>query len=553
LTLLQREEKAALDQQEKYSIFLQQLETISNGKVAIKDGTYVGKKKPAIFIQEGYGEFSKLPIRVLKGSFHPLYMKEQRRHLFKEKFKAGKYSHFPKAGSAEAIERMSRARKGLTLTPKELQEKSVEALYKKYGVKNPFSLKSVKDKIKQTNMERYGVENPMQNQSIKDKSISTHMQNNDGIGLGSEKIREKVMSTLSEKGVINVSQLATTQETIRNNNLKKYGVEWYSQTLDSKEHYREVFKRNNPDKLINNMTQTQFSMENDIPLSSLNRLIRDGLIADEIISKFTNYSKGSSLERIAGHVLDLDFFNKKTTTTGRRADFKLTDTTYLNIDGLFWHAFPQKSKTYHMDLRKEYEQDGMRLIQFYESELLFKAPIIKSMINSILGKNDKIFARKTILSYVEHKQAAEFLNNNHIMGVFNGRHVGLFVDGDLLCLVTYTIRDDILNIDRLCSKQGINVVGGFSKLLKFIEENNTFVKCNFWVDLRYGDGSWLKSLGFIHSRDTLSFKWVNPHTKEIFHRLKIRATTSNTQNQVAAQKGLFKLYDAGQRLFTKLV
>lgn len=50
-------------------------------------------------------------------------------------------------------------------------EKTKEAMLKKYGVENPFSLPSVQQKIKQTNLEKYGAESAMQNSEISDKSF----------------------------------------------------------------------------------------------------------------------------------------------------------------------------------------------------------------------------------------------------------------------------------------------------------------------------------------------------------------------------------------------
>lgn len=50
-------------------------------------------------------------------------------------------------------------------------EKTKEAILKKYGVENPFSLDFVKNKIKKTNLKKYGVENVMQNPNIQEKSF----------------------------------------------------------------------------------------------------------------------------------------------------------------------------------------------------------------------------------------------------------------------------------------------------------------------------------------------------------------------------------------------
>lgn len=73
-----------------------------------------------------------------------------------------------------------------------------DAFKKKYGVKNPFQLKSVHDKIKKTNKERYGVDCILKKPEIRNKLAV-------------------------ENGVDNVSQLPEVKSKVRSTMLKKYG------------------------------------------------------------------------------------------------------------------------------------------------------------------------------------------------------------------------------------------------------------------------------------------------------------------------------------------
>lgn len=59
---------------------------------------------------------------------------------------------------------------------KEKQHQRELKMLEHYGVKNPFQLESVKEKIKQTNLEKYGVEHSMQNEDIKRKTKETWMK-----------------------------------------------------------------------------------------------------------------------------------------------------------------------------------------------------------------------------------------------------------------------------------------------------------------------------------------------------------------------------------------
>lgn len=50
-------------------------------------------------------------------------------------------------------------------------------MFRKYGVANPMSLDSVKDKIKETNIKRYGVEWSAQNKEINQKQLIHKLKN----------------------------------------------------------------------------------------------------------------------------------------------------------------------------------------------------------------------------------------------------------------------------------------------------------------------------------------------------------------------------------------
>ena len=49
-------------------------------------------------------------------------------------------------------------------------------MFKKYGVKSPLQLESVKQQIKQTNLEKYGHEYSLQSQEVKDKGKQTNLK-----------------------------------------------------------------------------------------------------------------------------------------------------------------------------------------------------------------------------------------------------------------------------------------------------------------------------------------------------------------------------------------
>ena len=140
---------------------------------------------------------------------------------------------------------------------KEKQHQRELKMLEHYGVKNPFQLESVKEKIKKTNMERYGVEyvqqsdfikqkfkttcnnkygvdNPAKTKQAKDKMKNTCMERY-GVeySFQSENNKEKSKQTWIEKyGVDNPLKSDIIKEKVKQTNLEKYGVEYISQNIE---------------------------------------------------------------------------------------------------------------------------------------------------------------------------------------------------------------------------------------------------------------------------------------------------------------------------------
>ena len=262
----------------------------------------------------------------------------------------------------------------------------------------------------------------------------------------------------------------------------------------------------------------------------------------------------TTLEYKLSQIQEATRFNKKPAQLSKRylPDFQLNSSTFINTDGLYWHCELKLNKHYHFDMRLAFEEAGLRLLQFREDEVNFKFPIVESMINNLLNKSVKVYARKTVIKEVAQSEATDFLKKNHIMGNYRSKHVGLYQDQTLVCLFSYKVYKDKLKVERFCSLINHTIVGGFSKLLKHVEKLHPNLPIHYWVDLRYGTGNFLLNQGFVKDHDTLGWKWTD--FKNTYNRLKCRANMDErklTQAEHAAELKLYKIYDAGQRLYIK--
>ena len=151
---------------------------------------------------------------------------------------------------------------------KEKQHQRELKMIEHYGVRNPFQLESVKEKIKQTNLEKYGVEFSMQNEDVKRKTKETWMKKYGAdipfkdplidskrkktcmerygveYSFQSENNKEKSKQTWIEKyGVDNPLKSDIIKEKVKQTNLEKYGVEYATQNIEIRKKQLETFNK----------------------------------------------------------------------------------------------------------------------------------------------------------------------------------------------------------------------------------------------------------------------------------------------------------------------
>lgn len=355
-----------------------------------------------------------------------------------------------------------------------------------------------KNSIKKINMQKYGVEHPMQCDDIKDKHRKTLIKKYgvynamqiDGVAKNAAK---KMLSTKIEKGLIKVYNYKTMPELAEDKGF-------------SRSHFTKLVKKYGLEYALN-ATPLQ---------SNLEKLFEDWLQEIGI-----NYKKQY---RVANYI----------------ADFKI-DNLLIELDGLYWHSDAAKlDKNYHSNKRKVYIENGFIPLFFRENELINKFDIVKSIILNKLNKSNKIFARKCKVIELDNN---EFLIKNHLMGRGYGRIFALSYNNTIVSVMQVRrLTGDDYEISRFCHLASTNVIGGFSKLLKHVEKTIKMNSLKTFIDLRYGQGSYLTDYGFKHKHTYNSFYWTNG--KDVFHRLKFRGN-SGYENR------LYKIWDCGQSAFIK--
>ena len=190
-----------------------------------------------------------------------------------------------------------------------------------------------------------------------------------------------------------------------------------------------------------------------------------------------------------------------------------------------YFSLTRRDYLYHYDKWRMAKDAGIRLISipdFYWVDPI-KQGIIKSKIRHCLNMDNRIFARKCIIKEIDNKDAYSMYDYNHIEGrgfsYSNARSFGLFYNNIMYMAITigeiYDQSSKIkkLKVSRVCTLLDHTVVGGLTKLIKYLKNNFG----NFIYNSTIGFGSQTVDIcdyKYIGPR----YFWVNPVSLEYYHR-----------------------------------
>lgn len=232
----------------------------------------------------------------------------------------------------------------------------------------------------------------------------------------------------------------------------------------------------------------------------------------------------------------------------------------IEYNGLYWHSDKVRAdKNYHYNKYKRCKDNGVSLIFIWEDDYLFKKDIVISMLKNKLGvsESEKINARDCEIAYVDYPSACEFLNKYHIQGKVSGSVYLSLKDsgGNIVAIaVLQDNSDGTVLLKRYCTS--CNVRGGFSKILKCVEESGVYSGIVTFSDNGVSDGSLYSNNGFIAVEDLKPdyFYIVSGKRKHKFnYRLDRFKKDSNlvyveglSESELATLNKLARVWDAGK-------
>jgi hypothetical protein len=239
----------------------------------------------------------------------------------------------------------------------------------------------------------------------------------------------------------------------------------------------------------------------------------------------------------------------------------------IEFNGIYWHSEKFKSNDYHAIKHDLCKNANIHLIQIFEDEWVYNKQAVMNRLQSLLGKNEKIHARKCAVVNVTNTAAAKFLNDNHLQGKDNSKvKIGLMHNDELVSIMTFgKSRFDKsyeYELIRYCSKGGISVVGGANKLLKHFIALYSPQSILTYEDRRFSIGSFYTQLGFKYLRTSEpGYFYTNNKIRESRQKYQKHKLTkifgdidmSKTEKQIMNEHGFYQIYDAGHNVYGMVI
>lgn len=230
----------------------------------------------------------------------------------------------------------------------------------------------------------------------------------------------------------------------------------------------------------------------------------------------------------------------------------------IEYNGVKFHSEEfNKIPSRHADKMRLANHHGYQILNIFSDEWINKDHIVKSIIKSKIGMNDRIYARKTQILSVDSSTADEFYNCNHIQGKSNNYicSYGLYYGDQLVSCMSFgkhhRNKTDHVVLKRFANRVNLNVVGGASKLFKHAIKENDFNSIISWSDNRWSEGKLYKILGFnIDKHIDIGYSYVYPneirksaqsHTKKL-----IGCPDNITERDFLFERGIYRIWDCGK-------
>ena len=363
-----------------------------------------------------------------------------------------------------------------SLLPTRIIEKTKETLIKKYGLDNPFKIHD--DTYKKA---RLGSIKFFSDETNKNMSIEKRIQTINKKYGSLDKMNEMVFNKRKDKII---------------SDLKEFGVK--DQIIEYS--YNKLSFIKCKCSLCDKVYELSF------------RLLRERVERNDIcciycsppLTKWVSNSKNELFNWLSKHI-ECEQNNRKLLERKEIDVYVPKKQVAIEFNGIYWHSDLYKDKDYHLNKTLFLKNKNIELVHVWEDLWEGKKEIVKGRILAKLNLGMKnIGARKCSLKEISSKEASYFYENNHLQGKTKSSiNVALFYENEIISSISISKRKlgknkkDKNNYEvlRFCNKIGINCLGSFSKLFKYIVQKypGNYIS---YADLSWGEGNVYKHAGF---------------------------------------------------------
>jgi hypothetical protein len=453
----------------------------------------------------------------------------------------------------------------------EIKTKRDNTNIEKYGVKNPFSLAEFQQKQRETCKERFGVEHASQNLDIQEKIKQSWNKYDGGHPFSDKEIRKKRDDTmLARHGVIHPCQSESIQKKMEQTCLKLYGVKnpasfsEFSNKISSSLTNGNSEYLKNPEWLEEHIANMGIRGVAEI-LQVSSRCVRE--YCDQHGIEFRKTMAGSEFEQqvfleISKLIPNVDIIRGDRELIGKELDIYIPSLHLaFECNGVYWHSETNgRGRLYHLDKTKSAAEKGVHLVHIWDNQWNNRRELIISRIKSLLKMNKRIPARKCKVVNLTPTETKKFLNDNHIQrNCGSSFRYGLIYNNEVVAVMTmgksrYN-KNSSYELLRFCSKIGINVIGGSSKLFKYFISTVNPTSVISYSDKSFNTGKSYLNLGFKYSHSSspsyhYTKDYVNLENRVKFqkHKLKNILTIyvdTDTEYENMINNGYDRIWDCG--------
>lgn len=384
----------------------------------------------------------------------------------------------------------------------EIKEKRSKTLGLLDNCGSPFKLKSVQDKVKQNLIDKYGVDNAFKLKTVKEKS--------------KESIRKKSIQLWKERGydIYYEDEYVIVKNCCEIHGDVKFPIGVFCNRFKPERRYVSI-------PCIECHPLSSFETSIEIKIKN---------ILEKYNIQFIQHDRNVIKPK------ELDFY---------LPEYRIG----IECNGMFWHSNDKISHINKWNLCKE---NNIKLLYFWEIDIMFNIDKIEDIILSLTNKNKRIFARNCEIKNISSKESKEFIENNHLMGNINSSiRYGLFYNDELVEVMTFgKLRKNLgqnsiegkYELYRLCTKRGYNVIGGASKLLTYFKRHNNWNEIISYANCDISNGNVYEKLGFKFIKHCgVSFFYCDYRNYKIINRFSLRRSIiENEENKELSTKDILQ-------------